>query len=239
MRLSETESNLIKDNNYYIIGTSISGENNYIGPMVSCSVVLDYSNLSPVKEFLSTKNITKETIENLFKSFLYYTTYITKSEDINSLRDIKLSEHKTKFNCANKLVWNMLKKCEVPDAYLTSDTDLTEVVDTLSDSLHTERPDRYVLWNKDHSLELITPKAIFKSVPTNKSITTRVAKKIADMILLHELKSIDAKLPKYKVLDFPGKEQEKYVSMYGNTVYHRVFLPELKKYPLGRLINDE
>ena len=76
MRLSETESNLIKDNNYYIIGTSISGENNYIGPMVSCSVVLDYSNLSPVKEFLSTKNITMKYILIICSHRIHKTTLI-------------------------------------------------------------------------------------------------------------------------------------------------------------------
>lgn len=238
MRLSQTENKLLHENNFNIIGTSVSGTENFVGPIISCSIVLDYFNISPlVKKFINNDGFEKEDLKELVNSFRYINFYTMDENSINMLRDISLSEHMCKFNCANKLVWDMLQKCEVPDAYITSDKDLTEVIDTINDSVHTEHNSRYVLWNTNHSLELVTPKALFLTKDCNSTIVTKLCKKMADLMVTGHLKKLDSKTGnKYNFANSPREEQVGFVEKFGNTVYHRVFLPELSKYPVGKLL---
>ncbi len=238
MRLSAIENTLIHDNNFTILGTSISGVENYVGPMVACSIILDYFALPKnLKKFIDGDKLSDIEFKQFVKELRYIEFYAMEADVINTLKDVELAEHMAKFNCANKLVWRMLQHCEVPDAYITSDKDLTEVIDTTVDSVHSERGDRYVLWNTNHSLELVTPKALFITKPVDKSITTRVAKRFADLLLKNKLSQLDALTgSKYYMSEFPGEKQVQYVAKYGNTINHRVFLPRLTKYPVGQLM---
>lgn len=238
MQLSQTENDLIHNNNFNIVGTSVSGVDNYVGPVIACSIVLDYFSISPlVKKFLSKSKLDKSELKELISSFRYMEFCTIDESSINSLRSIELAEHMAKFNCANKLVWSMLQKCEVPDVYITSDKDLTEVIDTINDSVHTEHSERYVLWNTNHSLELVTPKATFITKKVNQSLVTKLCKKFADLMVRHRLQEIDLESNhRYNFADNTGIEQVELVKKYGNTIYHRVFLPELSKYPVGKLL---
>jgi hypothetical protein len=240
MRLSQTENNLLGNGNYNIIGTSISGVDNYVGPMISCSLVLDYFNISRyVEPLLKNVKLDGSELKELVNSFRYSSLNFMDASTINMLKDLELSEHMSKFNSANKVVWSMLKKCEVPDAYITSDKELMEVIDTIDDSLHSDNNKRYVLWNTNHSLELITPKAVFITKPCNKTVVTKLARRIADLALEVKLNSIGKEYPKYHIPKYPDSIQEKYVEKYGNTVYHRLFMGNLSKYPIGRMIFDD
>lgn len=238
MQLSAIEDKLLHENNYTILGTSISGVDNYVGPMVACSVILDYFALpAKLEDFINGEKFTDVEFKSFVKELKYIEFYVMESDVINTLKDTELAEHMTKFNCANKLVWRMLQKCEVPDAYITADKDLTEVIDTTVDSVHSERSDRYVLWNTNHSLELVTPKALFITKPVNESITTQVAKKFADLLLNNKLTQLDTLTGnKYCMREFPGEKQVQFVAKYGNTINHRVFLQRLSKYPVGQLM---
>lgn len=239
MQPSEIEKKLIKDGNYNIIGTNISGVDNYVGPMVGCSIVLDYYNISRyVDPLLKNVSLTADEVKELIDSFRYHTFHFMEVPTINMVRNLEFSEHMAKFNSANKLVWDMLKKCEVPDAYITADKPLTEVMDTKDDSLHSDGRDRFVLWNTNHSLELVTPKAIFIDRATKSTLVTRITKKLANMALGIKLRALDKDFNEYSISKNPGKEQVDYVKKFGNTIHHRVFLPELSKYPMGKLFND-
>lgn len=238
MRLSATENKLLHENNFNIVGTAISGVENYVGPMVACSIVLDYFDLPEVLQgFIEDKKLTDVEFKGMVKKFHYIEFYVMEPDVINTLKDNELAEHMAKFNCANRLVWRMLQKCEVPDAYITADKDLTEVIDTINDSVHSEGKDRYVLWNTNHSLELITPKALFLTKKVNQSVVTKVCKKMADLLLKNKLTQLDALTGnKYHMSEFPGDKQVQYVAKNGNTINHRLFLPKLTKYPVGKLM---
>lgn len=238
MRLSAIENKLLHDSNYNIIGTAIDGVENYVGPMVACSVVLDYFDIpNKLKDFIDGKKLTDIEFKEMVKKLKYIEFYVMEPDVINTLKDNELAEHMAKFNCANKLVWRMLQKCEVPDAYITADKDLTEVIDTTTDSVHSEGKDRYVLWNTNHSLELITPKAIFVTKPVNYSIVTKVCKRMASLLVHNKLTQLDTITGnKYHMGEFPGEKQVQYVAKNGNTINHRLFLPKLTKYPVGKLL---
>lgn len=238
MRPSTIEKDLLNDSNYTIVGTSIAGVDNYVGPMVACSVVLDYFALpDKLKDFIDNKKLDDTAFKQFVKQLRYIEFYVMEADVINTLKDSELAEHMTKFNCANKLVWRMLQKCEVPDAYITADKDLTEVIDTIDDSVHSEKGERYVLWNTNHSLELVTPKALFVTHPVNDTIVTRVAQRFANLMLSNKLAQLDILTEKkYNVHEFPGEQQVQYVAKYGNTINHRVYLPKLSKYPIGKLM---
>lgn len=238
MQLSAIENELIHSNNFNIVGTAVCGVTNYVGPMVACSAVLDYFNLPKhTKEFIKCDKLSEEQVKEFMSGLRYISINVMTTEEINSLKDVSLAEHLVKFNCANKLVWNMLKNCEVPDAYITVDKPLTEVIDTINDSVHSDRGERYVLWSKNHSLELITPKALFITKPKNRAIVTKVCFTIAEKILYNKLCELDNITGnKYNIVKYPGEEQVKFVKKYGNTIYHRVLLPKLSVYPVGELL---
>ena len=68
MQPSETEKKLIKDGNYNIIGTNISGVDNYVGPIVGCSIVLDYYNISRyVDPLLKDVSLNADEVKELVK----------------------------------------------------------------------------------------------------------------------------------------------------------------------------
>lgn len=238
MRLSAVENKLIHDGDYNIIGTAISGVENYVGPMVACSVMLDYFDLPEhLNKFITGGKLGDVEFKKFIKQLKYVEFYVMEPDVINTLKDIELAEHMTKFNCANKLVWRMLQKCEVPDAYITADKDLTEVIDTVDDSVHSEHSERYVLWNTNHSLELVTPKAHFITKKLNEAIVLKVAQRLADLMVGNKLTQLDTITEnKYNIHEFPGEQQVQYVAKYGNTISHRVFLPKLSKYPVGKLL---
>lgn len=237
--ISPTEIQHLNNSIYTIIGTSVAGVDNYVGPIVACSVCLDYFNLPKhLERFINNEKLTSEELKEFMSDLCISTIYVVEPAVINTIRDIELAEDMAKFNSTNKLVWDMLLKRIVPEVYITSDKPLIEVVDTSTDSVRAENKDRYVRWTSHHSIELITPKAEFLTAPWTDSLCTKVAHRLSELAVRGRLKNLDKEIPNYQILRFTGKEQEQFVSKYGNTVHHRVFLPELKKYPIGRLIND-
>lgn len=236
--ISPTEIQHLNNSLYNILGTSVAGVDNYVGPIVACSVCLDYFNLPKHTErFVNEDKLTTDELKEFMADLPLSSIYVVEPTVINTVRDISLAEDMAKFNSTNKLVWTMLIRKVVPEVYITSDKPLVEVVDTSTDSVRAENKDRYVRWTSHHSIELITPKAEFLDCPWADTLCTKIAHRLSELAVKGRLKNLDKEIPNYQILKFTGKEQEQFVSKYGNTIHHRVFLPELKKYPIGRLIN--
>lgn len=241
MLISTIEKNLLKRKNSLVVGTANAGTRNYIGPIVSCSIVLNYKLLSCfIQDILDGKELEREELESLVKSFKFSNFYFVEPTLLNDIGDTETAEYLSNFNCANKIVWSMLKKRVVPDAFITSNKELKEVIKSSIDSLHSvnENVSEYTVWDKPPSLNMLVPKAEFISVKTAETLVTRLAKKLAQKALDKRLVQIAKECPKYDVLNNLGRGQIKFVRKFGNTKYHRIYLKELSKYPVNTLIFD-
>ena len=90
MQPSEIEKKLIKDGNYNIIGTNISGVDNYVGPMVGCSIVLDYYNISRyVDPLLKNVSLNADEVKELVDSFRYHAFHFMEVPTINMVRSLR------------------------------------------------------------------------------------------------------------------------------------------------------
>lgn len=241
LEISDLEKKLIKKGNRFIVGTANAGLDNYVGPIVSCSIVLDYKFLSCfIEDILNDRILNNKELESLVRSFKFSNFYFVEPSLLNNIEDTEVASYLANFNCANKLVWTMLKKRLVPSVFLTADMELKEVVKSSLDSVHSinENTSKYIVWDKAHSLEMIVPKSEFKPVPADSTLVTHLAKKLATIALNNKLKAISKECPKYDVLNNLGKTQVDFVKKFGNTKYHRIYLKELSKYPINTLIFD-
>lgn len=239
---SKLEKELQNDGNSLILGTACVGIDNYVGPMVACSVILDYNHINPLFNNLIKNDLPIKYLADVLKSLKYYATKITTLDELNSLANKEASVYYTNYNAVNKLIWKMLKNREVPSAFVTEKYQLKEVANSSYDSLHSAntRISDYMIWDVSPTLNMLAPKAEYIVSNSRKpALCVKIAKALASIVLNQELTKIDKKIPDYKILEQNDKRQETFVKKMGNTQYHRVYLDALSKYPINTLIFEE
>lgn len=243
MQPSIIEKRLLKEGETLIVGTSCVGADNYVGPVISCSVVLDYNKLTPYfNNLVEDLPLDVKGMQTILQSLKYFVIHITKEEELNNLNGPEMAVYYSNFCCVNKLIWDMLKKREVPSAFITDKFDLKEVVHSSFDSLHSanKQISDFMIWDVPPTLNMLAPQAQY--IKTNKRsnvLCVQIANKLANRQLKSCLKNIDKEIPQYHILEKSGKEQINIVKTLGNSQYHRLFIKELAKYPINTLIKKE
>lgn len=241
MQPSKLEKRLLKEGNTLIMGTACVGEDNYVGPIVSCSVLLDYNKISPyINNLLMNLPVDVKGMEEILKNLKYCELKVITQEELNSLNDKETAIYYSIFSCVNSLIWKMLMKKEVPDAFITKCFPIKEVVKSSYDSLHSANKSvsDYMIWDNSPTINMLAPKAEF-FVSNNKNVlSTNIAYELARRKLKNCLIDIDKEIPQYNILNNTKEGQIEIVSKLGNTKYHRLYIKELAKYPINTLIKE-
>ena len=241
MQPGKLEKQLLKEGNTFIVGTASAGENNYVGPIVSCSVVMDYNKLTPYfNNLLQELPLDSKGMEEILKSLKYCILKIISQDELNELNDQETALHYSNFSAVNKLIWKMLADKEVPEVFITKRFPLKEVVKSSYDSLHSANKSIYdnMIWDNPPTLNMLAPKAEYYTSNAKSVLCINVAYELAKRQLRSCLKEIDKKIPQYDIINKPQKEQVQIVSKLGNTQYHRLYIKELAKYPINTLIKE-
>lgn len=241
MQPGKLEKQLLKEGNTYIVGTACVGETNYVGPIVSCSVVMDYNKLTPYfNNLLQELPLDVKGMEEILKSLKYYIIKIVSQDELNELNDQETALYYANFCAVNKLIWKMLADREVPEVFITKGSPLKEVVKSSYDSLHSANKSvsNYMIWDNPPTLNMLAPKAEYYASNAKSILCTNVAYELAKRQLRTCLREIDKKIPQYDIINKPQKEQVAIVSKLGNTQYHRLYIKELAKYPINTLIKE-
>lgn len=239
---SKLEKELLKSGDNIIVGTACVGIGNYVGPMVACSIILDYDHLHPLFNNLISNTLPVKYLADILKALKYYATKITTLEELNSLANEESAIYYTNYYAVNKLIWKMLKKREVPTVFITEKYPLKEVVNSSYDSLHSanKRISDYMIWDNSPTLNMLVPKADYIVSNSKKpALCTKIAKALANIVLSQELAKIEKQIPQYHILEKNNKEQENFVKKMGNTQYHRLYIESLAKYPINTLVFEE
>ena len=229
MMLTEDERNA-RDNDSVLIAVNHSGENNLCGPIVSCSLVLDYNLIDEklIEEIVTRGVLSKECYASITKAIKAFSTYTLSAAKLNSIMSIPLALHMADYNSLMGAVFEVFKVFGKDPDVVQTKLPIKEVTKNKELPIYKNEKSKtqYVIRESWTQFDNLIPNTEIK-VEQEDSFSLLFAKAVSETIIQKELKAASEKYPNY---DFSANvlsdSQKAILAASGMTEFHRAFLPD-------------
>ncbi len=233
LRLNEVEHQ-VKKQNLCLLAAGAWGVPEYVGPITSVGVEVDYNNIIPeLYEALIGNTITSSMENEIFSSMpVVYGHVLT----VNSLIDIantQIAHQLALYKAIYGAIWYIFGHKQLPTHIVTDALPLREVVRNtkLAEYTTNSKETPYIICSTAGSIKELVPEAIILT-GSDEYLAIRIANLLSKLLYLKEMRPIAEKYANYDVLTSGiSPKHKETLEKYGLTEHHRSYLPELKNYP--------
>ena len=232
LKLHETEYNA-KKRDACLLAASTWGVDEFVGPITSVGLELDYDNIIPeLYEALTGGTITSSMRNEIINSIPTVYGHVLTLSSLNDIANNEVANQLALYKAIYGAIWHTFGAKRIPDYLITDNLPLKEVVRNTKLAKYTTNQNEtpYIVCQNSGSIQELVPQA--QVVTGNKDyLAVRVANLLSKFLYLDEIIPAATKYADYDFLCGGLSEKHKEaLKNKGLTEYHRPYVKELTKY---------
>jgi hypothetical protein len=229
-----------RNNNKLLLGVGHAGIENLSGPVVSCSVAIDYTKVSPkLIDMVLGNKMEKSIFDDLKSAIKVINIYEIDTLKLNDIADTTIATYLADYHALYGCVFEIFHKFSTDPDVVISEMPIKEVVQNRDLSIYNNKnaKSNYIVMKDWTQFDNLIPNTKFVTKDPQKVFTLLFAKACANTRVLENLKKQKSKYPDY---DFETQtvteELANFLTKHGLTEFHRGYLPELSKFAFNKHI---
>lgn len=232
LKLHETEFRA-KKHEECLLAASTWGANEFVGPITSVGLELDYDNIIPeLYEALIGNTVTPAMRNEIINSIPTVYGHILTLSSLNDIANTEIANQLAMYKAIYGAIWHTFGAKRVPDYLVTDTLPLKEVVRNTKLAKYTTNKNEtpYIVCQNCGSIQELVPQA--KVITgSNKFLAVQVANLLSKFLYYDELQPAASKYVDYDFLSGGLSAKHKAaLKSQGLTEYHRPYMKELAIY---------